>query len=364
MSRARSAWDVREVLSQLEQPAAFQPYLKIVREHFKPVWTQLQELVKLLALSVPEAFGAENLTSVPMALMLKKLQLWQENAEALSKWIGYQVRRRRLEKENLEPIVLQLHMIGRLIMLRILSALRSRRTTKLWSDSSTGCGASSSWRSPARPSSHDHWIEEFRKLDRARIEMARAEVAKVHHDGIPRNASGGEMAVIRREIEKKRRHKPIRQLVKDAGTALQAIKPVFMMSPLSVAQFLEPGAISFDLLLMDEASQVSPVDALRAAMAEGTKPVRQTRRGVQDDVQLPPTRFFAKMLDDSQVSDDEDELNAGDLESVLGLCLAQGLPQRMLRWHYRSRHHSLIAVSNHEFYENPPVLASCPAPRP
>src|SRR5262249_3925331 len=67
----------------------------------------------------------------------------------------------------------------------------------------------------------------------------------------------------------------------------------------------------------------------------------------------PPTRFFSKMLDEGDVSgDSEGELNAGDLESILGLCLAQGMSQRMLRWHYRSRHHSLIAVSNREFYEN------------
>ena len=74
---------------------------------------------------------------------------------------------------------------------------------------------------------------------------------------------------------------------------------------------------------------------------------------VGDDKQLPPTRFFSKMLDEGAAADDpEGDLNAGDLESILGLCVAQGMSQRMLRWHYRSRHHSLIAVSNREFYEN------------
>ena len=154
------------------------------------------------------------------------------------------------------------------------------------------------------------------------------------------------MAVLRREIEKKRRHKPIRQLIKEAGTAILAIKPVFMMSPISVAQYLEPGSVTFDLLLIDEASQVSPVDAL-GAMARAAQVVV-----VGDDKQLPPTRFFSKMLDDDEVQSDGDDLNAGDLESILGLCVAQGMSQRMLRWHYRSRHHSLIAVSNREFYES------------
>jgi very-short-patch-repair endonuclease len=195
--------------------------------------------------------------------------------------------------------------------------------------------------------SYERWVEEFRALDRARIDVARGEVATVHYDAIPRTASGGGMAVLRQEIAKKKKHKPIRKLIKEAGTALLAIKPVFMMSPISVAQFLEPGSVTFDLLLIDEASQVSPVDAL-GAMARARQVVV-----VGDDKQLPPSRFFSKMLDDGDVQDDCDGgLNVGDLESILGLCVAQGMPQRMLRWHYRSRHHSLIAVSNREFYEN------------
>src|SRR5205807_8303304 len=90
-----------------------------------------------------------------------------------------------------------------------------------------------------------------------------------------------------------------------------------------------------------------PVDAL-GAMARAKQVVV-----VGDDKQLPPTRFFSKMLDeDDAPGDAEDDLNAGDLESVLGLCVAQGMSQRMLRWHYRSRHHSLIAVSNRKFYDS------------
>ena len=91
---------------------------------------------------------------------------------------------------------------------------------------------------------------------------------------------------------------------------------------------------------------MSPVDAL-GAMARSAQVVV-----VGDDKQLPPTRFFSKMLDEDEAQGDGDDLNAGDLESILGLCVAQGMSQRMLRWHYRSRHHSLIAVSNREFYDS------------
>ncbi len=73
---------------------------------------------------------------------------------------------------------------------------------------------------------------------------------------------------------------------------------------------------------------------------------------VGDDKQLPPTRFFDKILADGDEDATEDSFSASDVESILGLCIAQGMPQRMLRWHYRSRHDSLIAVSNREFYNN------------
>ena len=119
-----------------------------------------------------------------------------------------------------------------------------------------------------------------------------------------------------------------------------------MMSPISVAQYLEPGSVTFDLLLIDEASQVSPVDAL-GAMARAA---RWSSSGTTSSFHRRDSSARCSTTDESP--DDDGDLNAGDLESILGLCVAQGMSQRMLRWHYRSRHHSLIAVSNREFYEN------------
>ena len=98
---------------------------------------------------------------------------------------------------------------------------------------------------------------------------------------------------------------------------------------------------------MDEASQIQPVDALGA--------VARCRQVVVvgDERQLPPTRFFAKMTGGQTDCDEDGEAaQIADIESILGLFAARGLPQRMLRWHYRSRHQSLIAVSNTQFYEN------------
>ena len=73
---------------------------------------------------------------------------------------------------------------------------------------------------------------------------------------------------------------------------------------------------------------------------------------VGDDKQMPPTQFFGVTVGDVDLDEDPPEMAAGDVESVLSLCIARNMPQRMLRWHYRSRHHSLIAVSNRHFYNN------------
>lgn len=192
-------------------------------------------------------------------------------------------------------------------------------------------------------------IDDFQQLDRDRLKLARAEVAAGHWTGIGRKRAGNmaeAVSLLKHEMQKKRRHLPLRQLLNRAGTAVQAIKPVMMMSPLSVSQYLEPGAIEFDMLLVDEASQVRPVEALGAAARCRQMVV------VGDDKQMPPTQFFGKVVGDVDLDDDEaPAMQAGDVESILGLCIARNMPQRMLRWHYRSKHESLIAVSNREFYE-------------
>ena len=198
---------------------------------------------------------------------------------------------------------------------------------------------------------HEYVAEKFRELDRLVIEHNRARLAHAHWLGVPTHEARGQLGVLTREIQKKRRHLPIRRLVNRAGEAIQAIKPVFMMSPLSIANFLEPGALNFDLVVFDEASQVRPVEAL-GAIARGRQVVV-----VGDDKQLPPTSFFDRLM---TAEDADEESMTADLESVLDLFLAQRAPERMLRWHYRSRHESLITVSNHEFYEDRLVVFPSP----
>ncbi|WP_395631853.1 DUF3320 domain-containing protein [Aquidulcibacter sp.] len=202
-------------------------------------------------------------------------------------------------------------------------------------------------------------VQEFRILEENNIDAAKTLVLQKHFQQIPRGSSG-EMAVVRGEIGRKKGHKPIRWVMTNASTMIQRIKPVFLMSPISVAQFLPPGCLKFDLLIIDEASQIRPEDAL-GVVARAKQIVV-----VGDQKQLPPTSFFDRLVDDVEDNDNDEEdlmpvgATASDMESILSLCEARGLRQRMLEWHYRSRDPSLIRVSNTEFYGDRLVLPPSP----
>jgi hypothetical protein len=198
----------------------------------------------------------------------------------------------------------------------------------------------------------------FRELEKDRIDAAKTLILSRHFDQMPRGTMG-EMGVIRGEIGRKRGHKPIRWVMKHAGGMVQRIKPVMLMSPISVAQFLPPGSVTFDLLVIDEASQIRPEDALGVITRARQIVV------VGDQKQLPPTSFFDRLVDDVEDNDDEEKdapvgATAADMESILSLCEARGLRARMLEWHYRSRDPSLIRVSNAEFYGDNLVLPPSP----
>jgi very-short-patch-repair endonuclease len=202
---------------------------------------------------------------------------------------------------------------------------------------------------------------EYAAIDAEVMELRRAHIAASLLTKKPpegrysgRKADLTEMALLRAELAKQKRHVPIRQLVKRAGKAIQTLKPCFMMGPLSVAQYIEPGTLKFDLVIMDEASQMRPEDAI-GALARGGQAIV-----VGDTKQLPPTSFFDRIADSAGDDEDEDVTLAEDAKSILELSEAIFTP-RMLRWHYRSRHESLIAFSNKQFYGNDLIVFPSPS---
>lgn len=200
---------------------------------------------------------------------------------------------------------------------------------------------------------HERRIRDFRAIDDEFTRITRAWIRARLCKDLPELESQGlssEWGLLRREIAKKRQHLPLRQLLQSIPDAVLRLTPCLLMSPLSIAQYLSANTSDFDLVVFDEASQIPVWDAI-GAMARGKQVVM-----VGDPKQLPPTNFFGR----SDAEDDGDDVVEGDMESILDECMGAGLPRMSLNWHYRSRHESLIAFSNHRYYGG--SLVTFPSP--
>lgn len=195
---------------------------------------------------------------------------------------------------------------------------------------------------------HARRIQEFRQTDADFQELTKRYIrARISAD-IPQPnalqpAGESEMGRLRREMQKQRAHMPIRKLIEGMPTLLPRLKPCVMMSPLSVATYLDTAKVLFDVVLFDEASQIPSWDAV-GAIARAKQAVI-----VGDPKQLPPTSFFQKVDDLEEAAEEGGEV--ADLESILDECLGANLPSVDLRWHYRSKHEALISFSNAKYYE-------------
>lgn len=200
---------------------------------------------------------------------------------------------------------------------------------------------------------HEANIRDFRELDDKHQEATAQHIAATLAGRLPAPndvLNDPQWQVIRRELQKQRRHLPIRRLLKEAPEAVIKLSPCFMMSPLSIAQYLPPDQKLFDVVIFDEASQIPVWDAV-GSIARGRQVII-----AGDNKQMPPTNFFARADDDPDGDFDVIE----DLESILDEMLASGIPRHDLNFHYRSRREDLIAFSNQHYYDN--RLITFPAP--
>jgi len=206
------------------------------------------------------------------------------------------------------------------------------------------------------PDKHEKAIDEFKEGDRHHIEATPGRIRRVAAEAAvaARDEFEDQDHLVRHQAALKKGHMPVRDFVRGAPDVLLALKPCWAMSPLVVSQLL-PARLLFDVVIFDEASQVTPADAVPAIL-----------RGRQlvvagDEKQLPPTAFFVS--DDAEEEEEEEEEEARDqsvleprlagtrgFESVLD-ALSPLLRWRMLRWHYRSRDERLIAFSNAHLYD-------------
>lgn len=219
---------------------------------------------------------------------------------------------------------------------------------------------------------HEQVVQRFRDVDRSSFAVHQARAKACLDNSEVRDLSEShpqEVQILRTEAAMTRGRKKLRRIFGDIQNLLLRIKPCVMMSPLSVSTFFpgEASGLRFDVVVIDEASQVKPADAIPA--------IYRSRQIIVagDDQQLPPSNFFNKVAHDGDDGDGNGDPEAGPdsepvegevqqaavvtaipkgIESILDMCVSQNLRRARLLWHYRSRHETLIAFSNHEFYGN------------
>ncbi len=313
---------------------------------FDDTWKRLDAMLSLLPDAMPAVEEAEHLP-----WLRGVLARWRAGLSELNDWC-YWRRARQALGPQCEPVAIAVER-GRIACERMRPAFE-KALARSW------VAAVSDATPELRDfnvAAHEGQIARFRDLDRKWLDLA-AQIARARvAGGVPPrlnvesgNTPATEMGVLAHQMRLQRRHMPVRRLIGKLPNLLPRLKPCFLMSPLSVAQYLDPAYPPFDLVVFDEASQIPVWDAV-GAIARGTSVIV-----VGDSKQLPPTNFFQK-LDGEDAGDEED---FEELESVLDECVASGLPSMRLLWHYRSRHESLIAFSNHHYYQG--SLLTFPVP--
>jgi very-short-patch-repair endonuclease len=196
------------------------------------------------------------------------------------------------------------------------------------------------------PENLDRSLATFQASDRSHIQTTAERVRRRYAERVTaaRDANPTESALLQREANKRRGHLPLRKLVERAPKVLVSLKPCWAVSPLLVSQVL-PADMRFDVVVFDEASQVSPADAVTSIM-------RGDRTVVAgDDRQLPPTAFFTSTTAEDELDDEGGIVDATQgFESILDVASAY-IPFRMLGWHYRSLDERLISFSNAHVYD-------------
>lgn len=291
--------------------------------------------------------NGEQLYYTSIYQILDRIEKSINNLSLLEEWIDFRSIRQQCRDSGLSEFVETVEQMG--MPPEIIVDTFLKRFYRLWLDVMIP-------KYPAvyefRSRSHQSTINEFNNLDKAQFEIARLRILERLISRLPNTeiatSAVDEVGILKREITKQRKIMPLRRLFKAIPNLLTALKPCLMMSPLSVSLFLQADGYNFDTVIFDEASQVCTEDAIGAIM-----------RGKQviiagDSKQLPPTSFFAATISDGDFdvdTDDEEFDDTGAYDSILEEAV-NAIPERTLKWHYRSRHEHLIAFSNAKIYNN------------
>jgi len=277
-----------------------------------------------------------------LGVLGEQLETLRHALDAMRDWVAFHGARRAAQAAGIGPAVAAIERGD--LGAGELAAAWERATLLAWADAEL---ADTPALARFHGAAHHAHVAVFADRDRAALTLVRARALVRLAERVPRVTAdpGGELGTLLHELKKQRGHRPLRRLFAEIPTLLPRLAPCLLMSPLSVAQYLDPALPRFDVVVFDEASQLPTADAI-GALARGEAAVV-----VGDSCQLPPTRFFATGAPGAELDaglDDDGEL--AELESVLDDCVAARLPELRLRWHYRSRHEDLIAFANQRYY--------------
>lgn len=335
--------DGKEVFLQ-KHAAVFSQFLEAYRECGE-LEAQLSQALQLDFRTVDNRRG-EN--EGWFAYRMRRIALWRQHTDRLRDWCNFRHVRQQALEAGLAPVV-SAYESGSLKhedLERAFERAWWKAAVQYILDHDPKLASFSGRLFEERIRAFQEMIEQFERLTRQ--EIAARLFARMPPVQLQAAASS-EMGILLRAIRSGGRGLTLRKLFEQISGLLTRICPCMLMSPMSVAQYLDPKHALFDLVVFDEASQLPTSEAV-GAMARGRNVIV-----VGDPKQLPPTSFFMNVS-----QGDTDDGVPEDLESILDDCLAIGMPQTHLLWHYRSRHESLIAFSNRQFYEN--RLLTFPSP--
>jgi hypothetical protein len=268
----------------------------------------------------------------------KAMAVWRENADSLRQWYHYSLRAYELKQYGI-PAILSYYLEGKS------GSVTANAFKKSYykSVASNIIGNDPSLRG-FNGMLFEEVIEKYRKLESKFKEITKQELVSILSQRIPQADSDDkqimeELTFLRKKIASRGRATSVRRILNETRHVLPQLCPCMLMSPLSVAQYLEMKPNQFDLVVFDEASQMPTSEAI-GAIARGKAVIV-----VGDPKQMPPTSFFVSQ------NTGESDADIDDLESILDDCITLSMPSSYLNWHYRSRHENLISFSNRYFYD-------------
>ncbi len=304
-------------------------------------WIQIKEEIGYL-MNNPEALST--LESVELPVFSDYVSAMIADTDGLEKWMKYQRTRSQLEQYKMSWFVESLQEYG----------IETNFTEVfVWSYLNSVLAEIYKEDEVLRNfniADYERYVSEFRVLERGVFEANQYRVlSKVYPDIKSAMTYGGQAErTLLNESQKIKRHIPIRKLVQENASHLLTYKPCWMMSPLTLSSYIPFGAIEFDVVIFDEASQMRIENALGSISRAKQVIV------IGDEYQLPPTSFF-----DTSADEEEEEGENIGYESILQAAITV-LPgaDKYLTYHYRSKHSDLIAFSNAYIYKNLTIFPS------